>query len=267
MHTTHAASLPPREATTVAAELHVASVQQKSAVLTARAGNPLKLLIPQQNAAAVWAYTTTYGGGIVGGDDIRLQVRLDADARLFCATQASTKVFKQREAGEIARQHLIADCAEQALLLSLPDPVVCFEGAVFEQSQIFRCSSSSSLCAVDWFTAGRVARGERWAFQSLTSRVQLWIDDVLILDDPLQLKEGSVLLIGPEMQQLCEALEQRLHGALRPRARILESISPIADGYVWRFAAEDIDEMQALLYSHIDACKNAMGGDPWRRRA
>ena len=271
------------QATALAGELHVATVQQKSAVLTARAGNPLKLLIPQQNAQAVWAYTTSYGGGIVSGDDIRLDVKVDRDARLFCGTQASTKVFKQRDPHEITRQQLTATCADKSVLVSLPDPVVCFAGAVFEQSQIFHCTKTSSLLAVDWFTAGRIARGERWAFNSLTSRMQLWIDDQLVLDDPLQLRDeaahlsitrrmqqfnifGSVILVGPEMHPLCERLEQRLHAALRPQARVLESVSPITGGCVWRFAAEDIDEMQSLLFSHVDDCKNAMGGDPWRRR-
>lgn len=52
----------------------------------------------------------------------------------------------------------------EALLCVLPDPLVCFKNASYNQSQIFNLASDANLVLLDWFTSGRYMKGERWAF-------------------------------------------------------------------------------------------------------
>ncbi|KAJ2686969.1 hypothetical protein GGH99_003363 [Coemansia sp. RSA 1285] len=61
---------------------------------------------------------------------------------------------------------MLIDVAPGSLACLLPDPVTCFEGAMYNQRQAVRLhdAQSSSLVLLDWMTSGRMSRGERWAF-------------------------------------------------------------------------------------------------------
>jgi hypothetical protein len=98
------------------ARLHVASVAGRSAVVGSWARSPLPLLTPRSRGNSVWAYTSSFGGGFVAGDRSRLELCVDAKARCFLSTQASTKVY--RNPAQLACSHeLIARVAEEALLI------------------------------------------------------------------------------------------------------------------------------------------------------
>jgi urease accessory protein len=60
-----------------------------------------------------------------------------------------------------------------ALLVSLPDPVVCFASSDYRQTQAFTVESSAGLVALDWMTSGRRGSGERWAFDAYASTTTL----------------------------------------------------------------------------------------------
>ena len=58
------------------------------------ATSPLKVFATKRGRSACWVYAATLGGGLVGGDEIRLTVEVDAGARALLTTQASTKVYR-----------------------------------------------------------------------------------------------------------------------------------------------------------------------------
>lgn len=49
-------------------------------------------------SAPVWIYAVTYGGGLVAGDDIGLRFHVRQNAAVAITTQASTKVYKSKNA-------------------------------------------------------------------------------------------------------------------------------------------------------------------------
>src|SRR3954467_11847072 len=75
------------------ARLHVATVAGQSAIISSRANSPMRLLTPRSRGETVWAYTSSFGGGMVAGDRTRLAITVDAKARCFLGTQASTKIY------------------------------------------------------------------------------------------------------------------------------------------------------------------------------
>src|SRR5258708_248027 len=77
-----------------AARLEVNVVAGQSAVTSAWASNPLKLLLPRSRGPSVWAYLSSFGGGFVAGDETSLDVRLGPEARCFVTTQALTKIYR-----------------------------------------------------------------------------------------------------------------------------------------------------------------------------
>src|SRR5690242_18480080 len=85
------------------ASLEVALIAGQSTVTAAQASNPVKLLTPRARADSVWAYSSSFGGGLVAGDQTRLNLYIRAGARCFFSTQSSTKVY--RNPGELPCAH------------------------------------------------------------------------------------------------------------------------------------------------------------------
>jgi urease accessory protein len=148
---------------------------------------PLKLIAPDPLPPPNYLPTTdvpslvhtvfllTYGGGIVAGDSIDLDVHLDGKTRLLLLTQGSTKIFKTIDPQVVSRQHMNVHLKDGAALVYLPDPVQPFAHTAFSQSQIYHLDQGhGSICACDWVTSGRSARGENWNIYEYRSRNEVW---------------------------------------------------------------------------------------------
>lgn len=73
---------------------------------------------------------------------------------------------------------MVVHLAAGAALVYLPDPVQPFARAAFSQSQKYILGGEqSSLCACDWVTSGRSARGENWDIHEYKSRNEVWSSD------------------------------------------------------------------------------------------
>ena len=70
----------------------IAANAGQSVVSRLSASSPLRLLTPKNHGRAAWVYTSTFGGGLVGGDRIRLDVQVGSGAVVFLSTQSATKV-------------------------------------------------------------------------------------------------------------------------------------------------------------------------------
>ncbi|HRI16065.1 MAG TPA: urease accessory protein UreD, partial [Verrucomicrobiota bacterium] len=166
------------------AQLCVKRVEEESAVVRAEATSPLKILTPRARGQSVWAYLSSYGGGMVAGDSHRLDVRLGPDAQAFFGTQSSTKVYRTPD-GRVCEQRAIVEIGVGGFLAWVPDPVQPFAGAVYRQHQEFRLQANSSLVFLDSFTAGRSERGEHWAFTEYRSRTEFWVGGTRRLVDSI----------------------------------------------------------------------------------
>ncbi|KAN0061867.1 hypothetical protein ACQY0O_005861 [Thecaphora frezii] len=137
-------------------------------------------------------YIVGYGGGLVSGDTVDLDVDVGHHCAMLLLTQGSTKVFKMRQkrpsaaatgvaattaAGPATRQPARSSADSEvapklvtrqtfrflvrprSTLILLPDPVTCFASARYDQVQRFdvRNRKTSSLVLLDWITPGRTA--------------------------------------------------------------------------------------------------------------
>ena len=155
------------------------------------AASPLRLLHPKNSGSAAWVYAATYGGGLLGGDAIALDVNVGPGASALLSTQASTKVYRSDAP---ASQRLRAHAGDDSLLVLLPDPVTPFAASHYTQEQHIDLAPGANLVAIDWMTAGRVSSGERWQFTSYASRTWLRRDGRVILHDATLLtpEDGDV---------------------------------------------------------------------------
>jgi urease accessory protein len=258
--------------------LAIARVGGRSAVVDRRAASPLRLLCPRNAGHAAWTYTSTFGGGLVDGDDIRLAVDVGEGASALLATQASTKAYPA-VAG--ARQSLLATVGPEAALVVLSDPLVPFAGSRIETLLDVRLAGDATLVAVESLAAGRVASGERWAAARCQTRLRVWRDGAPLLDDALLLDPAhgdvavrmgpfdawaNVVLTGPGVR----AAAAELLDEPRPRHRLglasLELASPLEDGCLLRIAATSTAILSNRVRQALRCVALLLGDDPFTRR-
>ncbi|ESO85160.1 hypothetical protein LOTGIDRAFT_130704, partial [Lottia gigantea] len=125
----------------------------------------LKFLIPKYacDTNCCWVYPISYGGGLVEGDEINIDINVEEYCAAVITTQESTKVFECNNNLK-TKQVMRYSVRKGGLLCVLGDPVVCFKDADFSQIQVVKMSHGSSLVLLDLISAGRIARGECWQF-------------------------------------------------------------------------------------------------------
>jgi urease accessory protein len=248
----------------------VERVGPRSVVTSARAHSPLRVLEPRNHGDAAWIYVSTFGGGLVDGDRIALDVDVGADASAFLGTQASTKIYRSPRG---CSQHLRARVGEGGLLVSLPDPVTCFADACYRQEVEVALEPGASALIVEGLTSGRTAYGERWAFASYRARLRVGaIDETLHLDPahgPLARRMGrfdalaTIVAIGPRVAAIARALDAAVTTA--PRADLRIATSPVAGGVLARIAGNSVETVTRTIRSSCSALTTLLGDDPLRR--
>ena len=265
-----------------AGALEFGLVGQRTVVTRAYARSPLRLLNPRNHGPSAWVYTSTYGGGLVGGDTIDLRVSVGAGATALLATQASTKVYRSPPRRP-CHQRLAAQVDGDGLLVLAPDPVVCFAGSRFAQQQTIHLSATASLWLIDWLSAGRLASGERWDFDSYSSRIEIWQDGQQLVHEAVRLSSepGSlterlgrmnalavVVVVGHKLRSAAA----RLLAALKPttaerQPQLLIVGSPLGSGgALLRLGGASLEQVGGALREFCQFLLPLLQDDPWSRR-
>jgi urease accessory protein len=264
-----------------AGSLRISRGQAGSVVSTAFAASPLRLLTPRNHGTAAWIYTSTFGGGLVDGDAVRLRIDVDAGAAAFISSQASTKVY--RSVSGHAAAHVDAAVGGGALLIVAPDPTVCFSRSRYEQTQQFAVDGTGGLVLVDWFTSGRHGSGERWAFEKYSSRTAIhrdgrlaWYDAVLLdpIDGPISARMGrcnvlaTIAALGARVDaHATRTLDRMSDAPLRRRDHVVVAGSAIAGGgCVIRIAGASVEDVGREIRRCLAFAPDLLGDDPWARR-
>ena len=259
------------------------------------------MLTPRNHGGFAWVFLANFGGGLVDGDRIAIEVDVGEGASALLATQGSTKVYRSARG---CSQDLRARVADRGTLAILPDPVVCFAGAQYSQNIDIALAPGGSLVLLDGYTCGRSARGERWQFTRYASRTCITRGglcaalDATRLDaeaGPIAERMGrfevlfTLLAIGPRVAQLRESLLALATGpaadgqmAAAPvdalgiasgagghaaDAPAIAAASPIGnEGAILRVAAERVQGAMHLLRPSLAALAELIGDDPFARK-
>jgi len=140
-------------------------------------------------------------GGLFAGDTAEIDVTLHPGARLYLTTQAATKIYPA-EPGGVTRQRTRLYVASGALLEYFPIPLMPFAQAMYSQDMTIQVEPGGVCLVAEVLTPGRMARGERFAYQMVRSRVEGWVGKQLALFDQMILEpqrrayKGLALLDG-----------------------------------------------------------------------
>jgi len=257
----------------------VAAYGGRSRVTRAFAASPLRLLTPKNHGPASWIYTSTFGGGLVGGDAFDLQLDVLDGANAYVSTQSATKVYRSPSAASVT---LRATIARDATLVVAPDPVICFAGSSYRQIQDFDLHPEASLVFVDCLSSGRHASGERWQFDRYESRMVVRCGGRPVVHDALLLSpdQGSVaerlgrfesllvaIVMGPAVAAGAASVLSRIDGRpLDRRASQLVSASRLDGGCLVRIAGVSVEQTGSTLRDLLGFVPSLLGDDPWVRK-
>lgn len=126
-------------------------------------------------------------GGLFEGDTAEVDVRLGPDTRLYLTTQAATKVYPA-EHGEATRQRTRLCVAAGAILEYFPLPMIPFARAMYVQEMTIQVEPGGVCLVSEVLASGRAARGERFAYDMVRSRVEGWVAEQLALYEQMILE-------------------------------------------------------------------------------
>ncbi|MDQ3608708.1 MAG: urease accessory protein UreD [Actinomycetota bacterium] len=178
---------------------------------------------------------TNPGGGTLGGDRLELTVEVGPGARATVCTQGATKVYRGAEAVQRTRLGV----GDGGVLEHVPHHVIPYARSRWRQETVVDLAPDARLLAWEAFAAGRLARGERFAFAGLASRTLVLRDGAPVAVDGCELRGGgerfggwaylaTVFVVAPEG---LGGLADALHALLATRGpEVLASASTPQDG-------------------------------------
>ena len=242
----------------------------------------------QSAARAAWLFAASYGGGLVGGDHLALEVDVEPGAAALLSTQASTKVYRSAAGASTRLAARVGDGA--------PAGQPARSGRLLRRlATIARRRRSSSirrrgLVALDWMASGRRGSGERWAFDgyaSTTTRPRSAAASRCTTrcassaaDGDLAARAGrfdvlAVLVIagepaGGRRRSRCWRRSRRCRSSAA--AAVVVSAGAAArpgaapPGCVVRLAGAQVEDVRRVLRGLLDFVPGLLGDDPWARK-
>ncbi|QBG48563.1 urease accessory protein UreD [Verrucomicrobia bacterium S94] len=236
---------------------------------------PLRLMETGVHDDTVEIQLASYGGGILQGDRIGLDVRCGEETGLLLKSQANTHVYKN-ETKEWAVQLLTADCGSRSRVHILPEPVVLHAGARFRQEQRWNISSTTDLVLADWMQSGRSESSEQFSFEQFESVISIAVDDIPVVEEKFSCRPAvddirspavfgpfdlmlNIYLLGPSAERYPELLQpfldfQQHHTdvlpqtSTRPNPEMLCALNPLPfGGYMLRCLAITRRQLQPIM--------------------
>lgn len=134
---------------------------------------PWKLLPPiyLDDTGAAYTLLVNPSGGLVGGDQLSLDMNVEQDAHVLISSPSANRVY--RTEGKPSEQHVTITVGPGAVLEWFPEYTIPFAGSKFRQTLQATLEPGATLLLWDAVASGRIARGERWAFADLENVIKI----------------------------------------------------------------------------------------------
>ncbi|MET8624039.1 urease accessory protein UreD [Kitasatospora sp. NPDC004669] len=217
------------------------------------------------------------GGGILQADRLRTDIRCGADTAVHLTTQAATKVYRMEH--DYATQLLNLSAGPGAYVEYLPEPVIPFVDSRFYQRTVLTVDTDATVVAGETLLAGRLARGERHAYQVFAADLEVRRPGgELVALDTVRLEPADGGVAGPAvlgghdvmsslyvLSPLAPAarIADVLHEALADRGLLYGvSVLPQDSGAWLRLLGSDTRACAAALRTAWDAVRRLLIGVP-----
>jgi urease accessory protein len=121
---------------------------------------------PQGNAG-VLVHLHNVSGGVLAGDQLSLDLDVGPGAEAQVTSTGATRLYRHRASAADSEQRVSISVGEGALLEYLPDAVIPFSGSRHSQRTAITLAPGATLFWWEVLAPGRLASGERFAFERL----------------------------------------------------------------------------------------------------
>ncbi|SDU05340.1 urease accessory protein UreD [Halopseudomonas salegens] len=137
---------------------------------------PLRIQRPlhPEGAQCPHLYILHPPGGLVSGDNLRLQVDMDAGATALLTTPSSGKFYRARDNGTLQVQHNRFSLQTGASLEYLPQDTIAFEGCNARMITRLDMAADARFCLWDLLCLGRPAAGEGFTNGRVDQHLDIW---------------------------------------------------------------------------------------------
>jgi urease accessory protein len=123
--------------------------------------------------SAALVHLHNLSGGVLGGDRFDIAVAVGAQASAQLTSTSATRLYRSRPALPPATQTALIQIKEGGLLEYLPDPLIPFAGARYQQQTRIELAEDAGLFWWETIAPGRSARGERFAYDLLSIGMEI----------------------------------------------------------------------------------------------
>lgn len=160
------------------------------------------------------------GGAYFAGDDYHFQIAVAEDASLLLTGQSATKIYKTP--GNYSLQDFDVELGPGAVLEYLPDQLIAYEDATYEQHMRVRMHPSASFLTAEIVTPGWAPDGTLFRYDEIRMRTAVEVGGELAVVDNLLLRPGDGTLSADSLLYLEDqthfasllAVDQRIDQAL-----------------------------------------------------
>ncbi|MEZ4735404.1 MAG: urease accessory protein UreD [Caldilineaceae bacterium] len=140
---------------------------------------------------AVLTHIHNVSGGVLGGDHLTLCATVETDAQVQLTSTGATRVYRHRPGHPDATQHNHFHVAPGGLLEYLPDPLIPYAGARYQQMTRIELADDAGLFYWEIIAPGREAHNELFAYEEVHLRLDLHAGGRPIALERLQLTPAT----------------------------------------------------------------------------
>ena len=242
--------------------------------------SPWHLLPPiyLDDTGAAYTLLVNPSGGLVGGDHVSIEMKVHDGAHVLISAPSANRVY--RSVGEVSVQDIEITVGADAVLEWFPEHTIPFAGSRFRQRLHATLAPGAVMLLWDAVAAGRIARGERWAFTDLENDIRIttasggMLTERYILDQKTDLGLvglaetwnyiASLYVVGDSVSdEVWSLLEQKIAAILDERPGwVLGGVStPTVPGLVIKLLAKAGPDLTSMLEAVWAAVRQAL----WNR--
>jgi len=151
--------------------------------------DPQRILFPNAPKDDITqAVVVTTSGGLVGGDQISVEIKTSEKARALVTAQAAEKIY--RSAGEDATISINLEVRRGSWLEYLPQETILFEGSRLRRNTHINVEGDGKLLAGEMMVFGRLGHGEHFSNGLAHDGWEVSKDGRLIWAEALHLEQG-----------------------------------------------------------------------------
>lgn len=133
-----------------------------------------------QAAEPVLVHLHNVSGGLLGGDQLHMDLTVGAQAQAQVTSTSSTRIYRSREGHPTTTQTMKIMVDEGGLLEYLPDTLIPYAHSKYRQVTQIDLADGAGLFYWEVITPGREAKGECFDYESLGIELELRAKDAPI---------------------------------------------------------------------------------------